>query len=217
MNITHHLDPATIVAYASGTLSEALAVVAASHIAWCPVCRHAAREAEMIGGEMFMGLEPAEVTGNCRSATLGLIGRATLHRFRKPPAARGEVPAPLARLMGGKSVAELPWKTRAPGVAMIDLPVVRHDRGKLVLMRIAPGRALPEHGHGGEELTLILAGSYTDRFGRFATGDVADLDEDAEHKPVVDDSGPCTCLVATEAPTRFRSISARILQPLIGI
>lgn len=100
---------------------------------------------------------------------------------------------------------------------MIDLPVVRHDRGKLVLMRIAPGRALPEHGHGGEELTLILAGSYTDRFGRFATGDVADLDEDAEHKPVVDDSGPCTCLVATEAPTRFRSISARILQPLIGI
>ncbi|HQX84390.1 MAG TPA: cupin domain-containing protein, partial [Aestuariivirga sp.] len=89
--------------------------------------------------------------------------------------------------------------------------------GKLFLMRIAPGTAMPEHGHGGEEITLILSGAYNDRFGRYARGDVADLDESIEHQPIVEKDSACICLVATEAPTRFKSWPARLLQPLIGI
>jgi putative transcriptional regulator len=76
---------------------------------------------------------------------------------------------------------------------------------------------MPEHGHGGEELTLVLEGAYSDKLGRFAAGDIADLGDDVEHQPVVDQDRACICLVATEAPTRFRSWPARILQPLIGI
>jgi RNA polymerase sigma factor (sigma-70 family) len=53
--------------------------------------------------------------------------------------------------------------------------------------------------------------------GRFAKGDIADLDEEIEHRPVVEASEPCICLAASEAPTRFKSWPARLLQPLIGI
>ena len=84
-------------------------------------------------------------------------------------------------------------------------------------MRIAPGTAMPEHGHGGEEITLILSGAYNDNFGRYAPGDVADLDESVEHQPIVEQDAACICLVATEAPTRFKSWPARLLQPLVGI
>jgi putative transcriptional regulator len=53
--------------------------------------------------------------------------------------------------------------------------------------------------------------------GRFGRGDVADLDEDIEHKPVAEDGEDCICLVAIERPTRFKSFAARLMQPLVGI
>ena len=38
----------------------------------------------------------------------------------------------------------------------------------------------------GQEMTLILRGAYRDQIGRFAPGDVADLDEGIEHQPVIE-------------------------------
>ena len=217
MKIDHHLDPATIMAHAAGTLDEAFHVVVASHIDWCPICREAARQASQLGGEMLGQLEATSVSNQCRAKTLSMLDTATLHRFPKNPPPRGEVPDPLAELLGSKSLADLAWKRKAPGLALFDLPVSQASSGKLFLMRIAPGTAMPEHGHGGEEITLILSGAYNDKFGRYAQGDVADLDESIEHQPIVETGAACICLVATEAPTRFKSWPARLLQPLIGI
>ncbi len=217
MNIRHHLDHATVLAYAAGTLGEALTVVAASHISWCPACRAAVRHAESMGGELMLGLDAATVSADCKTRTLNLLDRATLHRFPARAAVRGELPAPLLRVLAGTPLRDLPWKRKAPGVALHHVPLSSADGGKLVLMRIAPGKAMPEHGHGGEELTLVLSGAYRDEIGRFGPGDVADLDEDVEHRPVVEEGEDCYCAVAIEAPTRFKSLPARLMQPFIGI
>ena len=85
------------------------------------------------------------------------------------------------------------------------------------MLRINPGLKMPEHGHGGEEMTLILKGAYRDEFGRFAAGDIADLDHHVEHQPRVDSPEPCICLIATETKARFKGRIGRLLQPLIGI
>jgi len=217
VTITHHLDPATIMAFAAGTLNEAHTVVAASHLAVCRECRQAVAAAEKLGGEIINELASSEVSEDCREKTFARLDQATLHRFPRQPARQREVPEPLAALLGDRPLSGLAWKRKAPGVDIVDLALPRKESGKLFLMRIGAGRAMPEHGHGGEEMTLILEGAYTDKFGRFGVGDIADLGDDVEHQPIVEKDGPCICLVATEAPTRFRSWPARILQPLIGI
>lgn len=217
MNVHHHLDPATILAFAAGTLDPALSVVAAAHISWCPVCRSAMHDAEQVGGALLAELDGEAVSDDCRKRTLDLLDRATLHRFPKRVPATSEIPSPLAQLLAGQRLADLKWKTKAPGWAMFDLPMPAKSRGKLFLVRVAAGTAMPEHGHGGQEITLILSGAYNDRLGRFAQGDVADLDVDIEHQPIVEHTAPCVCLVATEAPTRSKSWAARIIQPFIGI
>ena len=217
MTINHHLDTATIMAHAAGTLDEALSVVVSSHIAMCASCREASRQASMLGGEILGGLDGTDVSENCRSKTLSMLDTATIHRFPKKPNPNNTLPEPLNLLLEGKSLDEIKWRNKAPGLALYDLPVSPASRGKLFLMRIAAGKAMPEHGHGGEEITLILSGAYNDSLGRFAAGDVADLDEEFEHQPVVEMGAACICLVATEAPTRFKSWPARLLQPLIGI
>lgn len=216
MKPTHHLDTSTILAYAAGTLNEAFSVVAASHIAVCPACRDAVRAAESLGGELLGGMADSAVSQDCRNRTLAALEQATIHRLPLP-APKSEFPAPLARLIDIASFEDIAWKKKAPGVAMFDVRLPSEAKGQLKLLRIGAGRAMPEHGHGGEEITMVLKGAYRDHMGRFARGDVADLDEDIEHKPVVEQDGDCICLVATERPTRFKSLAARIIQPFIGI
>jgi putative transcriptional regulator len=212
----HHLDDSTLLAYAAGTLDEAFSVVAAAHVAICPTCRGAVRAAEALGGELLDEAGSAAVSDGCRAKTFAALEQAGLYRL--PVAApRPAFPRALARLLPVASLDDLAWKKKAPGVAIFDVKLPATAKGQLRLLRIGAGRAMPEHGHGGEEITMVLKGAYVDHLGRFAAGDVADLDEEIEHRPVVEQDGDCICLVATERPTRFKSLAARLIQPFVGI
>ena len=98
-------------------------------------------------------------------------------------------------------------------------PITLSDgaQSSLRLLRIKKGRKVPEHGRNGQEMTMILQGAYEDEIGHFGVGDVADLDVDIEHQPVVVSEEDCICLAATEAPTRFKGLAGRIMQPFVGI
>ncbi|WP_118133014.1 ChrR family anti-sigma-E factor [Oceanicella sp. SM1341] len=213
MNVLHHLDDATILRYASGDLDEAFAVVVASHLAMCPACRRAVRLAEELGGSL---LEDTEETALAPRALEQVLARldTPAPAPRLAEAEPGDVPQPLRRYIGPR-LDDVPWKTVAPGIR-------RHrirtgSASPLYMLHIGPGKAVPEHGHGGAEMTLILSGAYSDALGRFGPGDIADLDEHVEHQPRVEPGAPCICLVATERPTRFKGLVSRLLQPLVGI
>ncbi len=214
MTIVHHLDDATILAYAAGTLGEALSVAAACHISMCPECQTAVRKAEALGGEILDDLQSAAVSDLCRAATLAsLDDRIAV----KSASSKSDMPLPLQRLLGGQNFTQLRWRKKAPGVAVYELPLSKGAKGSLKLLSIASGMSMLEHGHGGEELTLVLQGAFSDKVGRFARGDIADLDEDTEHCPIIEKGETCICLYATEAPSHFKTFLGRLLQPFLGI
>lgn len=218
--ISHHLDEATLLAYAAGTLNEAFSVVVAAHVSMCSQCRQAVRRAEAMGGELLEESYSVAISNEARArmmAQLDVVAPLNAPDHSRQHAPGNGLPRPLARMLGGADLDAIRWRTLAPGIAVHDLPLSPEARGQLKLLRLGAGRAMPEHGHGGEELTLVLKGAYRDRFGEFRAGDVADLDESVEHSPVVTEDGPCICLVATEAPTRMKGILARMLQPWFGI
>lgn len=214
MTIAHHLDDATILAYAAGTLGEALSVAAACHISMCPECRTAVRKAEALGGEILDDLQVSAVSDVCRAATLGRLNDKVAV---KPVIVKSDMPSPLHRLLGGQDFAQLRWRKKAPGVAVYELPLSKNAKGSLKLLSIASGMSMLEHGHGGEELTLVLQGAFKDKVGRFARGDIADLDEDTEHCPIIEEGETCICLFATEAPSHYKTWIGRLLQPFLGI
>jgi putative transcriptional regulator len=76
---------------------------------------------------------------------------------------------------------------------------------------------VPNHGHRGIELTLVLQGAFVDDGGRFARGDIEIADEELDHTPVADDAEDCICLAATDAPLRFSSWVPRLAQPFLRI
>lgn len=218
MNIKHHPDDATLLAYAAGSLGEAASLVVASHLAWCPDCRTTVHCAERLGGTLIDGMQTEPVSAGMLDRCLSALDDAPAAQTPETRTIAGDpaLPAPLARRLGCP-ISQVRWKRVAPGIQLHDLPLSPACRGRLSLMRVATGRGVPEHGHSGSEITLVLSGSYTDRFGRFQPGDIADLDPDAEHDLRVDSAQPCICLVAADSPVRFKGIIARLLQPFIGI
>jgi putative transcriptional regulator len=184
--------------------------VAATHVAMCPACLSSVRKAEAMGGEILDDLDTSPVSDLCRAATLASLDA-------RPAAALPTTRTPLQRILGGKSFAELRWRKMAPGVSVVELPLSKGAKGSLKLLSIASGMSMLEHGHGGEELTLVLQGAFRDKVGRFGVGDVADLDEDTEHCPIIEAGETCICLFATEAPSRYKTLIGRLLQPLLGI
>jgi putative transcriptional regulator len=212
--IQHHLDDATLMSFSAGSLPEALSAVVAAHIGMCPQCAAAARRMTSIGVALFAAL-PASPIGS--AAPIMALRRAeadTPEPMAAPTSSPDpEIPAALGRLMAG-GLDDIPWRRLGLGVWHHRLP---SSEGDLRLLKVSAGRRMPEHGHGGSELTLMLRGSYTDATGTYHPGDVADLDDDIEHTPVADTETGCICLIASEKPAKFKTLIPRLVQPLTGM
>lgn len=216
MTITHHIDQTTLVAYSAGTLPSGLNLVVKAHLELCARCRKDVIAANEIGASFLDDV--TEVDSSSKTTVMAKIQTATLHRL---PIARGvaesDLPRALHSILGTTDLSRLKWRKSGPGVAMVKLPMESGEQGFFGLLRIQPGHKVPDHGHSGTELTLILRGAYQDEIGHFARGDIADLDESVSHTPVATGEEACICLVANDAPTRFRSWPARFAQRFIGI
>jgi putative transcriptional regulator len=209
MSITHHPDDSTLLSYAAGSLPAALAVIVAAHVSVCPRCRDEVATMELLGGALLADLPGAALE---RSEP----GMPEVERRRPvtPPAiGSAEVPAPLAHLVGNDLDA-LRWRWVSPGSWLRRVPVV--GGGMLHLFKCAPSVTLPEHGHEGSEITMVLRGTLSDITGRYGPGDVCDLDDSVEHIPLAGAEG-CICAVAQDLPVRFRSLLVRLARPWHGM
>lgn len=219
MSIQHHPDDELLVGYASGELAEAWSVLIATHTALCPSCRNKVRAAEAVGGALVAEAEPVEMTVDALEATLARATTPEKSPERAPvelsQGARPVLPQPLRDYAGG-DLESLRWKRLGHGAYHIPL-VSGRGAPTARLIRIPAGNPVPEHGHNGLELTMVLQGSFMDGDVEFSAGDVETADSDLEHQPVATAGQDCICLAVTDAPLRFRGPVARLVQPFIGI
>jgi len=214
MAIQHHPDIASLMSCAAGSQPEAIAAVVSSHLAMCPACRREIGRMQEIGVALFDCLTPAPLSSG--APVVAARAREADSDVSHHPVAAGDVPPPLAPVLGA-CLDGIPWKRLAPGVWQHRIPLSESASGDLRLFKISPGTKLPEHGHSGEEMTLILRGSYHDELGTFRAGDVSDLDDAVDHRPIADEADGCICLVAVEGKVRYKGLVARLLQPILGV
>jgi len=222
MNLSHHLTEETLQDYACGSLDPAMETLIACHLTVCGKCREREAVADAVGGVLLDEQEEAAVSGLATEvlerARLGGISASAGTRVadRERTLNCSDAPRPLARLLP-RSLDDLAWRRVAPGIRQFNLSTRHRHDGAFKLLHLSPGVTLMSHGHADRELTYVVRGSYTDAYGRFNSGDIADLDECSAHRPVVDTDEPCIALIATNSPARFRGIFGRIMQPFVGI
>jgi putative transcriptional regulator len=218
MTIKFHISDDLLLGYSAGTLDEASSLLVATHLALCPHCRARNASADAVGGYLLETLQEAPVPPGMMDSVLARVKSEThAPTLARSPHFRSDVviPEPLRSYLGG-DLHELNWAWLAPRVHQI--PINTHDRrAQARLLQFQCGMSVPEHGHGGRELTLVLSGSLCDRDATFQRGDIAETDDQTEHQPHAGQGQDCICLVVTDAPLRFKGVFARLLQPLFGI
>ncbi|MGC8201873.1 ChrR family anti-sigma-E factor [Aliiroseovarius sp. PTFE2010] len=208
-DIQHHISEPLLAAYAAGNLSKPFELVVAAHVSMCDTCRASLSAHESAGG-VVMDATSAPVSDDLKARVFDGLDADFL--APAPPKRQGIYPGPIAELLGTK-----PPKWSSLGLGVKQSILHDDDHGSARLLLIPPGQAVPDHGHNGLELTMVLQGAFHDETGHFGVGDVETADHDLEHTPIADDGLPCICLAATDAPLRFNSMIPRLLQPFFRI
>jgi putative transcriptional regulator len=224
VNPHHHLHESTLMSYAAGALPAPLSIVAGVHLEQCRHCRQRLRDAEAIGSVLLEKTQPPPPDARREALRQAMLAQLdvnepvalTVATGSPPPARQGADPDALPAALHpyfGDSLAHLRWRWMAPGVHCI-----RAERmPSLIMLKIAPGKCLPMHSHGRNELTQILRGAYNDALGLFGPGDMADLDGEVEHQPVTVPGVPCICVSALDAPLVFSGWLARKIQRFVKL
>lgn len=224
--IRHHLTDSVLMAYSAGSLPEAHSLVVASHVSLCDECRARLAEFDVLGGQVLESVGAAELDEAAFDATLARIGdgegaeapaAAPAKRMvasGQPSGARPVFPAPLRDWVGG-DLDSVRWRPVGGGVSQCLVETSGHETVRL--LRIPGGVAVPDHSHGGLELTLVLQGAFSDETDRFAAGDVEVADDDLTHAPVAEPGPDCICLAATESRLQFKGLIPRLAGRVMGI
>ncbi|WP_295311794.1 ChrR family anti-sigma-E factor [Roseobacter sp.] len=212
--IKHHLNDAVLMAYSAGTLPEAFNLIVASHLSLCDDCRARAGSFDALGGEILDQQPEASVAADSFEATMALIESGAPDTIKVSSPENAVLPGPLRDYVGG-GLDAIRWKPVGMGVKQAILPTSKDATARLLF--IPAGAAMPDHGHHGTEMTLVLKGAFQDDDGYFARGDVEIADSDLHHTPVADIHEDCICLAVTDAPLRFDRLLPRIAQRFLRI
>lgn len=209
-HISHHIPDSLMASYVSGNLPHAYALVLATHISMCDSCKASYVAHTSLGGALLETGTGQEITPSLRARVLNMLDRSPTEI--SPIRGSGIFPAPLMQAMNGQPPR---WQPLGGGIRQSLL--CREAGGTARLLYIPAGEAVPEHGHGGLELTLVLQGAFQDETGHFGVGDVEIADGDLDHQPIATGEAPCICLAATDEPLSFKSLLPRLLQPVFRI
>jgi putative transcriptional regulator len=204
--------------YASGAAPEPVALAIATMLDMNPADAKVYAQLNDIGGAM-LDAQPVPVTfGNDveLSAMLDRLGDEPQEaRLVQATRMNSDISLPL-QLYVGDSYDAVRWNTVTQGVEEFVLNT--GTRGyRTSLLRIAPGKAMPLHRHGGLEMTVVLAGAYDDVNGRFARGDMEIAGVHEEHQPIADAQTGCLCLAVLSAPLKLSGFIGWFINPFLRV
>lgn len=233
MAITQHPSGDWLSGYAAGTLPLGQSLCVSAHLEFCSQCRQNYSRLNQLGGELMQSLEPApsrklsldelmahidaqpeKPKQDIEAEGLDLSGEGskTFVKGRVKPSGT-VIPRSLQKLIP-EGYQKLKWSRISPSIRSAEL--CRDDKGlKVELLRIKPGGASPTHTHLGDELTMILQGSFSDETGVYHAGDFMACDQSHIHTPVASLDRECICLTVTQAPIQLTGFFGRWLNPLL--
>ena len=215
MNAAKKLQDEWLLSYAAGALDPARSLMVSSHIAYHDDLQEAVADAEILGGTLLESIDQSQVSDGALDQLLSRLEDSPVKEIRPETSASGRTPEPLREFMDC-DMDSLNWRFMGPGMSNARLWDGPGDE-KLWLLRARGGIIVPEHGHTGDEWTLVLNGSYQTSQGHYLAGDIEVADDDIQHQPRIDPDEECLCLVFTAGPFQFKSMLARAAQPFIGL
>ena len=215
MNAAKKLQDEWLLSYAAGALDPGRSLMVASHLAYHDDLQETVSSVEALGGTLLEAIDETSVSEDALDRLLSRLEESPVQEVRQVRTDSGRFPEPLMQFLDA-DMNSLNWRFMGPGMSNARLWDGSNGE-RLWLLRARGGIAVPEHGHTGDEWTLVLTGAYPTLQGHYPPGDIEVADDDIEHQPMIDSDEECICLVFTSGPLKFKSLSAQIAQPFIGL
>lgn len=223
---------ALLLDYVTGALDRPLEILVETHISLNSQSAKQLRMLMQLGGVLLEECEPVSLSEGALDAVMQEISdledtdtynqasaistQDNIVSFTPPSNATSttHLPRPLADYIPDLS-CDKSWRRISKGLSQCRI-TFNGTEVEANIYRIAPGTAIPVHSHEGTEVTLVLAGGFTDETGAFGPGDIAIQETGATHKPVADEDGECIVFAINEGNIRLANPIGRVLSYLVN-
>ena len=216
--INRHPDSELLVEYTSGGLSLAPSIAVTTHLQFCDTCDGSVESLKHIGGDLLEQADAVPVSeGLFEKVLLGIDTDAgdSESRCNANTKAVDDVghalPRYVQRLL---PEGNLRWKFLSPSLRVATVSV-GEDRYELALHRIKAGGKAPEHNHKGQEITVVLTGTFSDEDGIYQPGDFVVREQGDVHRPIAAQNEECICLSVLAAPIKLTGMK-RLVNPFLS-
>ncbi len=211
----YHPELDLLTEHAAGNLPLAQAACVSAHMNYCEQCRRTSGQLQDLGAVLFDAL-PGEPVGDAQlEAVLARLDDAPPLSYASSPSYGNAMPAILQRLMSG-DFSDLSWKKITSSLRISYLKT-GDPNFEFALYHIKAGGRIPEHGHRGSEMTLILEGGFSDADGSYHKGDFLLREASDVHAPTAVQSEDCICLAVLDAPLKFTGWKHRWMNPFLQL
>ncbi|MGV6806594.1 MAG: ChrR family anti-sigma-E factor [bacterium] len=221
----HHPSLEMLTDFASGGLRPSHALPVAAHLEFCESCRRQLDKLNGVGGNLL----EAQQQGVGQPDTMAALKHRVMSSITDEPQESGETHSPVKNDVKAGQQGSLPrcleqftaggyqnlsWAQITPSMRIANLCKDR-DGALIALSKVKPGGKMPHHRHTGDELTMVLEGSFSDESGVYREGDFVMRGSGDHHKPTVTRDRECICLMVLDAPIQFTGVFTRWLNPLL--
>lgn len=212
--INYHPEARFLTDYAAGSLPASQALCVATHLHYCAVCRAKAGELNELGAELFCRQTPAEVKAEEFAQLMQRIDAMpqTAQSSAATQTERNRMSSLLPRALQkltNDNLDALDWRQIGRNFRFATLNLGDRLR-ETSLLFIKAGGSLPHHRHRGDEITVVLSGSFSDSEGKYSVGDFVVRTQGESHRPVASQDQDCLCLATLDAPIRMSNWLLRL-------
>lgn len=212
--IKHHPSEQILQQFAAGELSPSVSVAVSIHLEMCSCCQDKVNAYTEQQATVYLGnIEDteSELTMDLDSIFDSIVQDETIETVHIPQAqyftaGNKKIVKPHALRQLNLSDWNGLGKVNRSRVDLIDEEI--HSS----LLHIEAGGEIPKHTHKGEEVTVLLDGSFKDEMGEYNKGDFIWLSGEHNHNPVSEEG--CVCYAVVSDALHFSQGLSRLLNPI---
>jgi putative transcriptional regulator len=232
-SVHYHPSDEQLTEFSAGVLPMSRALCIAAHVEHCPICEKRLASLQQLGSAQMEALTPQRISGDLKDRLMARIKTSnapqTASEINSPlvmetaaimdTAAEDKLLSSVPRCLSKwvpESFDDIDWSFVTPQVSISEL-CTEGSGAKAALVRVKAGGSMAHHSHTGDEVTVILEGSFSDEDGCYKAGDYIFRDGHHNHKPVATNDQDCICLIVLDGPIQLTGWLSRLLNPFLRL
>ena len=200
--------------YVTGQLSVGLSVAVSAHLEYCAECRRNSASLEAVATDEWAEPDSASHSKDFSALVQNILAQPQISETPEKEAVPRDITLedrtmPLPKVLAKIAAEGLQWKRMPGGISQAQVRL--DDASKCEFIYMAPGSKAPQHTHRGNEVMLVLDGTFSDEMGDYSEADYVVRNPSHKHQPRTQEG--CLCFSVLDSPLIFTEGWLRLLNP----